>query len=54
MLELSDKDIKAAIISMLQWTITNANKTKIETLSKQIYSLGKEIFLIKFQNEEIQ
>lgn len=43
MLELSDRDIKA-LVSMFQWTIINANKTKIESFSKQIYSLGKEIF----------
>lgn len=44
MLELSDKDCKAAVIKMLQQAITNVLGTneKIETLSKEIESLRKK------------
>lgn len=44
MLELYDKDLKAAMVKMLQWAITNSIETheKVESLSKEIGSLSKE------------
>ena len=43
MLELSGKDFKAAIIKMLQQSITNSleTKEKIENLSKEIEFIKK-------------
>lgn len=42
-LELSDKDFKAAIMNMLQWAIINMLKTseRIENLSKEKEDINK-------------
>lgn len=44
MLELYDKDLKAVMVQMLQWVITNSIETheKVQSLSKEIGSLSKE------------
>lgn len=39
MLKLSNKDFKAAIINMLQWTLLETNE--IENISKEIEDLQK-------------
>ena len=43
MLELSDKDVKEAIIKMFQWAVMNMLETneKIENLSKEIEVIKK-------------
>ena len=47
MLELSDKDVKEAIIKMFQWAIMNMLETneKIENLSKEIEVIKKNKML---------
>lgn len=49
MLELSDKNLKAATIKMLQWAIMNTPKIneKTQSLSKEKQNLRKEVEDIK-------
>ena len=45
MLELSDKDVKEAIIKMFQWAVMNMLET-----NEKIENLSKEIEVIKLRN----
>ena len=46
MLELSDIDFKAAIIKMLEWTITNTLSEKIENFRKESFNTKEKLYRI--------